>query len=425
MRIAGYCIVLLILSALLSTLIGVSGCANIIPPTGGPRDSLPPRLLHVNPPDSALHLNNKTILFSFDEYLDIKDVQQNLVVNPVPKSMPTVESKLRTMTVKLKDTLQPNTTYSLNFGKSVRDVNEGNILKNFTYVFSTGSYIDSMEFSGKVVLAISGKVDSTLTVVLHEKLDDSAAAKNRPRYATTIDSLGNFNFKYLAPGTYALYALKDEGGSKKYMSSSQLFGFLDSPVVIGQYNKSVTIYAYADTASVKPVKKAAPVVQKPKAREKEKEKDTRLIVQLNIANNQADLLSNLEFQFQTPLKFLDTAQVQFTDDKFNPIHGYKLIEDTDSKRILVDYKLEAGAGYKFILGKDFAEDTLGKKLLKTDTISFKAKEEADYGSLKIRFANLNLARNPVLQFVQKESVRMIRVLNANDFYEKLVSTGRI
>src|SRR4029077_20096769 len=119
---------------------------------------------------------------NFDEYLDLKEVRNNLIVSPVPKIMPTVTSHLRTMTIEIKDTLQPNTTYALNFGKAVTDVNEGNILKNFTYVFSTGNYIDSLRYSGRVIMAYTGKPDSTLIALLHDKLYDSAVAYERPRY---------------------------------------------------------------------------------------------------------------------------------------------------------------------------------------------------------------------------------------------------
>src|SRR6202045_2980966 len=128
-----------ILLVLASKIMALTGCANIIPPTGGPRDSIPPRLISVVPKDSSLNFKTSQIVFSFDEYVELKEIRENLVVSPVPKTDPIVDSKLRTITVRLKDTLEPNTTYSLNFGKAIRDVNEGNILKNFDYVFSTGS----------------------------------------------------------------------------------------------------------------------------------------------------------------------------------------------------------------------------------------------------------------------------------------------
>src|SRR2546423_4373286 len=121
-------------------IIVLSGCANIIPPSGGPRDSLPPVLLHVAPPDSSKGFNSGKIIFTFNEFVELNNLQDNLIVSPVPAIQPIVEAHLRTITVRIKDTLQPNTTYSLNFGRAIRDINEGNELKNFTYVFTTGNY---------------------------------------------------------------------------------------------------------------------------------------------------------------------------------------------------------------------------------------------------------------------------------------------
>src|ERR1700759_949518 len=133
------------------------GCANVIPPTGGPRDTLPPVLLTATPVEFSKHISSNKIVFKFDEYINGQDIRTELVVNPVPKVEPTTDTHLQTVTVKLKDTLQPNTTYTLNFYKGIKDNNENNILRNFTYVFSTGDHIDSGAFGGNVLNALTGK----------------------------------------------------------------------------------------------------------------------------------------------------------------------------------------------------------------------------------------------------------------------------
>src|SRR5690606_16958881 len=174
-------------------LIASSGCANIIPPSGGPRDSLPPVLMTAVPKDSMYHFKGNRITFTFDEYVELQNVQENIVVSPTPKITPIFESKLRTVTVRLKDTLEENTTYAIDFGNSLRDINEGNAFKNFTYVFTTGDSLDQHTFSGKVILAETGKADSTLIAMLHRSGEDSAVAKERPRYYTKLDSSGRFH----------------------------------------------------------------------------------------------------------------------------------------------------------------------------------------------------------------------------------------
>ena len=114
------------------------GCANIIPPEGGPRDSLAPVLEKATPRDSTRNFTGNRITFQFDEYVEVDNYQQNLIVSPLPKNMPNVTRKLQTITVKFRDSLEENTTYSLNFGKSVKDFTEGNIYRDFTYTFTTG-----------------------------------------------------------------------------------------------------------------------------------------------------------------------------------------------------------------------------------------------------------------------------------------------
>jgi hypothetical protein len=184
-----------------------TGCANIIPPGGGPRDSLPPVLITATPKDSSTHFNSNKITFIFNEYVTVDNPQENLVVSPNPTNPPVIESKLRTVTIRLKDSLKPNTTYALFFGNALKDVNEGNSDPNFDYVFSTGAELDENTITGNVVLAETGKVDSTLLVVLHRSTADSAVANEKPDYYTKLDSKGNFTFKYLPKETFAIYAV--------------------------------------------------------------------------------------------------------------------------------------------------------------------------------------------------------------------------
>ncbi|MGZ8552526.1 MAG: Ig-like domain-containing protein, partial [Chitinophagaceae bacterium] len=152
---------LFILFFLIQQIVVLPGCATIIPPEGGPKDTLPPVLRRANPLDSSRDFTSKTITLSFDEYVDADNYQQDLIVSPVPANMPTVTRKLNTVTIKLRDTIEANTTYSFNFGNTIKDVNEGNIIKDFTYTFSSGPYFDSLRFSGNVVLAETGEIDST------------------------------------------------------------------------------------------------------------------------------------------------------------------------------------------------------------------------------------------------------------------------
>ncbi|RYZ49435.1 MAG: hypothetical protein EOP49_16275 [Sphingobacteriales bacterium] len=407
-------------------MIGGSGCANMIPPTGGPRDSLPPILMQVNPKDSTLDFKGKKITLNFNEYVQLDQIQENLLVSPTPKILPTVEGKLRTVTITLRDTLEPNTTYSLNFGNAIKDVNEGNAVKNFTYLFSTGKALDTLTISGNVIVAENGRPDSTLVVVLHKDFADSAL-RERPRYVAKVDNKGYFQFRNLPPDTYAIYSFKDESNSRRYTSFDQLFAFADTLISSIDPPNNLTLYAYLEPDTAKPVVRRTTPVQRPVLKGNAAVADRLLKFQTNLNNNQIGLLPSDTFQLsfpQDPLKEFDTTKVVFSNEKFEPISNYRWSMDSAGKRMDLFYKWTENTGYNLVFDKEFAVDTSGRKIPRTDTISFRSKKETDYGLVRIRFQNLDLSRNPVLLFVQNDGVVYSHVFgNSNQFLSRLFNPG--
>jgi hypothetical protein len=412
----------LIIIILISGISG-PGCANIVPPQGGPKDSIAPKLTKANPENSARNFTGNKISFTFDEFVELQNAQENLLVSPLPKINPTIDYKLNTVSVKIKDTLEPNTTYSLNFGDAIKDVNEGNVMKGFTYIFSTGKYIDSLELSGKVMLAETGKADSTLIMMLHTSADDSAVQKEKPRYITKVDGKGNFVFKNLPAKTFYLYALKDDFGTRRYSEDKQLFAFADKPVSVQSKNEEVTLYAYAikKTAQEPAVTATTSVkVNKPGGNAAEK----RLRYQTNLTNNQQDLLSDFIMTFEQPLRSFDSLKMRLsTDSTFTPVTSYKFQKDSSNRKLQLVYTWKENTSYHIIMDKDFAEDSSGKKLLKTDTLSFKTKKLSDYGSIKLKFRSLDISKNPVLFFIQNESIYKSFPLSSADFSKALFLPG--
>lgn len=380
------------------------GCANIIPPEGGVKDSIPPLLVKATPADSSSNFSEKRITLTFDEYIQVQNPSQELIMSPVPKQEPVIESKLRTLTIRLKDTLEANTTYTLNFGNSVRDINEGNIARNFTYIFSTGSTFDSLTLSGKVLLAANGRVDTTLVVMLHKSGDDSAVVNEKPRYLTRLDSSGNFRFRNLPWDTFYIYALQDQGNSHRYQSEKQVFAFADSSVAVQDNNKPILLYAYAEQSSATPPVSSRPqMTPRPKPGGNDSEK--RIKIQTNASNGQLDLFDSLVISSEVPLRNLDTSMIHFsTDSAFTPVTNYHFLTDTTQKKLTLKYDWKENTRYNLILEKDFAQDTLGRALLKTDTLKFKTKKITDYGTIRIRFKNFDASVNPVLLFVQNDNV---------------------
>ncbi len=407
------------------------GCANIIPPQGGPKDTLPPVLLKATPGDSTRNFSGNKIIFTFDEFVDIQSVQENLVVSPIPRTNPSVSFRLNTVTVKLADSLEANTTYSLNFGNAIKDYNEGNPLKNFTYTFSTGRYIDSLELTGQVILAETGKIDTTLVVILHTSADDSAVIKEKPRYVTKLDSKGNFIFKNLPQKNFYLYALQDEGGTRRYQNDKLLFAFADKPATPGLNRSPVTLYAYAIKQEEKEKPVTIPVSSNkgvnPLTGKNRNAAENRLKYTTNLVNNQQDLLGQFIISFDQPLKSFDSTKIRlYTDSSFNTASAYHFQKDSTSKKlqlVLDQPGWKENTLYHIILDKEFAEDVQGKKLLKTDTIHFKTKKLADYGSLQLKLRNLDMKKNPVLLIVSGETIIRSIPLSGDTFSDTLFFPG--
>jgi hypothetical protein len=415
-------IVALLLGATAVVSLGV-GCAGMTPPTGGPRDSLPPVLLSVAPKDSTLNFTGKKIELQFNEFVQLQDVQQNLLVSPTPKVNPTLEARLRTVTVTIRDTLEENTTYVLDFGNAIRDYTESNPIRDFRYIFSTGRTIDSLELAGRVIIAENGRTDSTLIVMLHTSLEDSAVVKDRPRYVARLDSTGRFRFRNLPVGRFAIYALKDEGNSRKYLSRDQLFAFFDSTVTSQSQKQDIQLYAYVgeDTAGQKSGLSPLPQVTRGR-RGKEDEENQSLRVQTNIGDAK-DLLTPLELTFSEKLQLFDSSKLKLTDTLFQPVGNYSLQSDTSGKKVNLTYPWAENTYYTLVLDTAVAVDTLGRKIAQPDTITFLTKKKSQYGLVRLRFLNLPLNRKPVLQLVQGEEVKYSHVFTNNQFYAPLFNPG--
>ncbi|ANI88202.1 hypothetical protein A9P82_02075 [Arachidicoccus ginsenosidimutans] len=377
-----------------------TGCAVIVPPTGGPKDSLPPVFLGATPKDSTLNFNAKTITLNFNEYVDLGNVFNELIISPTPKSVPTVTGHLRTVTIKMKDSLEPNTTYTYNFGNAIKDVNEGNILKNFTYVFSTGDHLDEQSISGRVVLAQTGGVDSTMLAVLYSDLSDTAVLKNRPKYYARLDSQGNFVFRFLPKQKFHLFVVANSY-MKNYADSTTQFAFLDSIVDTEHDTAYRHLKLYAFQAYPKAEKKTRTTrSQKQIEKEKEKEAKIPLSVTTDISQGKQSLLKNLLISYNKPLQFFDSTKILLTDTNYVPQKNYTIFADssdtTHTKFYLKTNWKEEGF-YKLIVLSEAAKDSFGLSLKKADTIAFQTKSMDDYASVELDFKDIDVSLNPVLQ----------------------------
>jgi len=206
--------------------------------TGGLKDTLAPVLKMSFPKNFSTNFKGTEIKLTFDEYVKLKDLNKQLVISPPmkhePLILPTNASKY--LTIKINDTLQPNTTYSFNFGQSIQDNNEGNPYNQFKYIFSTGEHVDSLSLAGSVKDAYNKEVESFVSVMLYDvndKFKDSVVYNENPRYITnTLDSLKTFKLENLKSGKYLLAAMKDYNSNNKFNPKKDKIGFKKQFVTI-------------------------------------------------------------------------------------------------------------------------------------------------------------------------------------------------
>jgi len=406
-------------------LIQIGGCANIVPPSGGPRDSIPPYAVYAKPKDSSTNIAPKEILISFNEYITTNALQEQLIVSPNIKNNPLVDQRLNMVRIRLSDSLNANTTYSLQFGNSIRDVNEGNIVQNFTYVFSTGNQIDTGKLFGKVQIAETGLVDSTLIAVLHPIENDSAIYKDKPNYYTKINGQGIFEFKFLPAINFNIYILPNDY-SKRYDDSTKLFAFLDRSVAPMKTKDSIQLYAFE--ASPKKEKKLATIAGAKNA----KKQSLVLKYSSNLEGKEKDILSPLTLNFETPVRLNDSFTIGITDTNLVKQEGLTALVNAQNKQqIDIDFPWEANTDYKLVLPQKSITDSLSNFLLKSDTIQFKTKPESSYGTAILRINGFQQFEDPVLLLIQDQKVKFsypitqnllrIDLLPPGDYQLKLLS----
>jgi hypothetical protein len=382
----------------LSSIIQLEGCANIVPPSGGPRDSLPPYLIAARPIDSALGVFPKEILVGFNEYITSNSIQENLIISPTLKNMPLIDARLNTIKIRIADTLLNNTTYSIQFGNAIKDVNEGNILKNFTYVFSTGASLDTGKINGKVILAESGKVDSSLVVILQPAIKDSAIFKERPNYYTKLNGKGQFSFNFLPKGAYNIFVLPNDY-TKKYDDSTKLFAFLDSAIHIETTKDSLQLYAFQ--GAKKPEKKISSTAVK-----KNKVAGPVLKYTKDFDGNEHDILHPIQLTFETPIHFNDSFPITLCDTLNKKLEAASISIDTaHPETIIVSYPWKFSTKYRLMIPQASINDSLNNILVTTDTLKFVTKNEDAYNSALIRMKGFENLKNAILQLSQNDKVK--------------------
>jgi hypothetical protein len=223
-------IVSLFLSSALIVII--CACAKISSPSGGPRDRTPPVVVKSVPLNGAKNFRGNKLEILFDEFVVLDNITEKFMVSPPMKKKPRVFIKGKAVGVELYDKLKDSTTYTFYFQDGIKDLNEGNVLQNYRFVFSTGPVIDSLSVTGNIYNAFNLEVPEKTEVIMYRELADSAVEKHLPEYISKVDQYGYFRIDNVRPGTYRLYGLKDGDNSKNYNLPDEEFAFMDSTVII-------------------------------------------------------------------------------------------------------------------------------------------------------------------------------------------------
>lgn len=213
----------------------IVSCARVGSPSGGAKDITPPKFISSKPDTLATRVNPaiKEIVVNFDEYVLLKDIAQQVIISPSPRITPSItplSTARKYVTVRFFEPLLENTTYTINFGSSIQDNNEGNKLDNFSFTFSTGDKIDSLQVNGNVKQSLKRELVEPIIISLY-KVDkdksgkDSINLKNKPYYISRVDSLGNFKLDHLHEGKFRLLAFNDLNSNLIPDTEKEIIGF--------------------------------------------------------------------------------------------------------------------------------------------------------------------------------------------------------
>lgn len=446
-------------------------CARRGTPTGGPKDLTPPVLIKAEPENMTTDFKAQKIRLYFDELVKLKDIQEQLIVSPPLKYQPLVTPQggaNKFIDITIKDTLLENTTYTLNFGQSIIDNNESNPNSFLSYVFSTGSYIDSLALTGVVKDAYNRNADEFISVMLYEidsTYNDSTVYKKPPNYITnTLDSAIIFNLKNLKKGTYALLAIKDAGKDNTFNQATDKIGFVQDTITLptdaiyllnlfkekrdyavsvpsltaknkitfGYYGNGEDIQLNNISAVPDTLKWA--VLKEPEkdslnywfspfemdsliftvTNERLKVRDTFTIKNRKLGLDSLVLTVNqrgtlalhkpLSIQANTPLVSIDSSKVVFIN-KDSLAVPYSLVLDTLQNQIAITFDKEPNEKYAMRLLPGTVVDLFGET---NDTISyaFNTKSLADYGNLQLNVTGEGLTFPIIVQLLnEKEEVQ--------------------
>lgn len=449
----------------ISTILVLVGCANRGNPSGGDIDTDPPIIERAVPENFSTNFKGDEIRIYFNEYIKIKNVQKQLIISPPMDTNPVIYplgGASEYISIKIKDTLEENTTYAFNFGQSIVDNNEENPYPYYRYVFSTGDTIDSLSVKGVVIDALKQEPDTFISVMLYEAdstYSDSLVFKEKPRYITnTLDSLTTFSIDNVKAGTYKLLAIKDKNSDYTFDQKNDKIGFLEGFIEVPkdttytlklfneiinfkaerpkQEGKTKIIFPYeGDYESMRikilsgtPKSYQSRIVKDPNTDtlnywyKPSFEADSALFLVSNkeyvdtlvhrYRNLEADSLEikktisgsinydeNFTLEANIPFVSIDTTKIKLVDADSLAI-PFKVEYDSLLNRYTFPVEKQEGTQYKFTMLPGTFEDFYEGTNKDTLVYGFRTRQKSEYGNVRVRIMN---AKFPlIVQLVDKD-----------------------
>lgn len=374
-------------------------CANIVPPTGGPKETTPPKLTSIFPADSSLNIKPKKITIRFDKYMEVQNLNTEMHLSPLISINPSVISYGKRVEIKIIDTLlAPNTTYKLSLGNALVDNREYNPYANFAYVFSTGDYFDSLQLKGAVIDAQTGLPDTAATVILYNAdMNDSAIFREKPKYVTKTNSKGQYNFGLLPHKNFKIFALNDKDNNYTFEPKEDKIGFIENLVIPAYANDSIHIDSVAtlftfkealpfdstqNTSSNTSGGRSGARASSSKAAAKD---DIGYVVKVDTFNKERrtfELIDDLIISLHKRIGKIDTAKIylSYEQNELEIEAPFKL--SGDSAQLTLKTKWFPDKVYTLRLIKGWATDTSSADLPPGKYI-FRTKQEEDYAKWRI------------------------------------------
>lgn len=422
-------------------------CASIQQPMGGPKDSIPPKILKETPSNLSRNFNAKEIIIEFDEYIKLQNEYKEVSISPDLEEFKPPRVKKKSLVISLPDTLEENTTYTINFGKAVGDFNEGNPILNYSYVFATGNEIDSLNVSGQVINALTLDKEKEVTVMLIPTRKDSIFGKKKASIYALTDSAGNFKIKNLKEDTYRIYALKEKNNDRIYNAEDEEIAFLQDSFHLAKDTTNIHLaiskpipktFRLLDRKIEKngtinflfnrPLEHPALKILVPQAldtdkivnftkladsasmwvndmtfdslmvsiwennqildtttirRGKNEKYDRGLIITDNINGQKVNKIKHIELYSTAPIKLANKQNIELTEDSVAKPNFQLLADTSNNKRYFIRYNWRAKRNYVLTLKEDAFEGYFGEKS-KEVSRKFTLDETENFGDIILK-----------------------------------------